>query len=80
MAKPKDPPMTEIELARAHEMLLRGEITQSDLAWLMWLEQDEEDRPPPRGFKSWRHFNSFKWHMERKAKGLAPIKRRKRTA
>jgi hypothetical protein len=72
--------MSETELLRAEQMLRLGEISQSDLAWLMGLEDDEEDRAPPRGFKSWGHFNAFKWHQERKRAGLPKIRRRKRAS
>jgi hypothetical protein len=72
-----DTPMKDSEVVRAEQMLRAGEITQSDLAWLLALEDDEEDRPCPRGFKNWRHFNAFLWHKEQKAKGRV-VKKRKR--
>lgn len=75
-----DAPMSETELKAAEAMMLCGEISQSDLLWLMGLEQDESDRPPPRGFKSWEHFGAFKWHMERKRLGLARPKKRRKAA
>lgn len=75
-----DRPMPDAEILRAEEMLRQREITQSDMAWLLGLEDSEEDRPPPRGFKSWEHFNAFKWHQEQKRLGRPRPKRRKRRA
>lgn len=75
-----DTPMAEGELLRAEQMLRMREITQSDLRWLMGIENDEEDRPPPRGFKSWEHFNAFKWHQEQKRLGRKVPRKRKRRA
>ena len=75
-----DTPMAESEILRAEQMLRIWEITQSDMAWLLGLEDSEEDRPPPRGFKSWEHFNAFKWHQEQKRLGRKVPKRRKRKA
>lgn len=70
-----DVEMSEEELRAAEAMMLCGEITQSDLLWLMGIEKDETDRPVPRGFKSWAHFNAFKWHMEQRRLGKKPPKR-----
>lgn len=75
-----DTPMAEAEILRAEEMLRRGEITQDDLGWLLGLIDSEEDRPPPRGFKSWEHFNAFKWHQQQKRLGRKVPKRRKKRA
>lgn len=75
-----DTPMAEGELLRAEQMLRVREITQSDLAWLMGLEDDEEDRAPPRGFKSRAHFAAFLWHQEQKRLGRKVPKRRKKRA
>lgn len=76
-----DSPMKDSEILRAEQMLRMHEITQSDMAWLMGLEDDEEDRPVPRGFKSWAHFNAFRWHQEQKRMGRkVPKKRRKKAA
>jgi hypothetical protein len=75
-----DTPMAEAEILRAEELLGRREITQSDMAWLLGFEDSEEDRPPPRGFKSWQHFNAFKWHMEQKRLGRKVPRKRKRRA
>lgn len=74
-----DTPMSEGEILRAEEMLARYEITQSDLAWLLGLEDAQEDRPPPRGFKSWHHFEAFKWHQQQRALGR-PKRRKKKAA
>ena len=75
-----DKPMAEAEILRAEDLLRRGEISQDDLAWLMGLVDGEEDRPPPRGFKSWEHFNAFKWHQEQKRLGRKVPRKRKRRA
>jgi hypothetical protein len=75
-----DTPMAESELLRAEQMLRMREITQSDLAWLMGLEDDEEDRPVPRGFKSHAHFAAFKWHQQQKRLGRKVPRKRKRRA
>jgi hypothetical protein len=76
-----DTPMAEAEILRAEELLRRREITQSDFAWLLGFEDSEEDRPPPRGFKSHQHFQAFLWHQEQKRLGRkVPRKRRKRAA
>lgn len=76
-----DQPMREAELLRAEQMLRDGEISQSDLEWLMGLEDEQTDRAPPRGFKSWEHFNAFRWHQEQKRLGRKmPRKRRKKAA
>lgn len=75
-----DRPMPDSEILRAEEMLRRAEITQSDMAWLLGLEDSEEDRPPPRGFKSHEHFAAFKWHMEQRRLGRKVPRKRKRRA
>ncbi|MEN9393194.1 MAG: hypothetical protein RLZZ104_1537 [Pseudomonadota bacterium] len=75
-----DTPMAEAETLRAEDMLRRREITQSDMCWLMGLEDDEEDRPVPRGFKSWRQFQAMLWHKEQRAKGRKVPKRRRKAA
>lgn len=72
--------MADAEALRAEDMLRRGEITQSDLSWLLGFEADETDRPVPRGFKSWKHFEAFKWHQQQKRLGRKVPKRRKRAA
>jgi hypothetical protein len=72
--------MQEAELLRAEQMLRDGEISQSDLAWLMGLEDEHTDRAPPRGFKSWQHFEAFKWHQQQKRMGRKVPKRKKRAA
>ena len=73
-----DAPMSENELRQAELMRRCGEITQSDLAWLMGLEDDQQDRPPPRGFKSWQHFQAFLWHQEQRKLGRPKARRVKR--
>ena len=75
-----DRPMQEADILRAEQMLRHCEISQSDFAWLMGLEDDESDRPPPSGFKSRRHFEAFLWHKERARQGLPKLKRRKRAS
>ena len=75
-----DGEMSEAELLRAEDMMRRGEISQSDLAWLMGLEDEPTDKPPPRGFKSWQHFEAFKWHQEQKRLGRKIPKKRKRAS
>ena len=75
-----DTPMKDSEVIRAEQMLRAGEITQSDLAWLLGLEDEQTDRAPPRGFKSWEHFNAFKWHQEQKRLGRKVPRKRKRRA
>jgi hypothetical protein len=75
-----DTPMSETELKHAETMMRCGEIINSDLAWLMGLEDMQEDRPPPRGFKSWEHFHAMLWYKEQRAKFGRPVKRRKRAA
>lgn len=75
-----DQPMRDAEVVRAEEMMARYEITQSDLSWLLGLEDGEEDRAPPRGFKSRQHFEAFLWHKERARRGLPKLKRRRRAA
>lgn len=75
-----DMPMSETELKAAELMMRCGDITGEDLCWLMGLTDEKEDRPPPRGFKSWSHFNAFKWHQEQRAMGRRPPKRRRKRA
>ena len=75
-----DTAMSESEILRAEEMLRRHEITQSDLAFLLGLEADESERPVPRGFKSHRHFEAFKWHQQQRALGRRVPKRRRKAA
>jgi len=75
-----DKPMAEAEILRAEDMLRRGEITQDDLGWLLGLIDSDEDRPPPRGFKSHQHFQAFLWHQQQKALGRKVPKRRKKRA
>ncbi len=75
-----DTAMPESEILRAEEMLRRHDITQSDMAWLMGLEDEQTDREPPRGFKSWHHFECFKWHQQQRALGRKVPKRRRRAA
>ena len=75
-----DAPMSETELKAAELMMRCGEISQSDLRWLLGDEIELTDRPCPRGFKSWSHYFAAKWHMERRKKGLAPAKRKRKAA
>jgi hypothetical protein len=75
-----DTPMAEAEILRAEDMLRRREITQSDLSWLLGFSDDEEDRAPPRGFKSRAHFAAFLWHQEQKRMGRKVPRKRKRRA
>lgn len=72
-----DAPMSDEELRLAEVAFRCGDISATDLAWLMGLEDEQTDRPPPRGFKSWRHFDAFKWNMEQRRLGK-PAKRTKR--
>jgi len=69
-----DSPMTASELKGAEAMMRCGAINNGDLAWLMGLEDEREDKPPPRGFKSWSQFDAMLWHKERKSL-LRPSKR-----
>lgn len=75
-----DTPMPESEILRAEQMLRLHEIAQDDMTWLMGLVDDESERPVPRGFKSHRHFEAFKWHQQQRALGRPRQKRRKRAA
>ena len=77
---PKDQQMPEAEVKRAELMARCGEISNSDFAWLLGMTDEREDKPPPRNFKSWAHFDAFLWHQEQKAKFGRPIKKRKRVA
>ena len=69
-----DTPMSESELKVAEALMRCGAISNSDLAFMMGLEDEREDKPPPRGFKSWSQFDAMLWHKERKAL-LRPSKR-----
>ena len=75
-----DRPMSDAEAKAAEAMMARYEITQSDLRWLLGLEDDENDRAPPRGFKSRAHFEAMLWHKQQKALGRKVPKRRKKRA
>ena len=75
-----DMPMRESELMHAELLMRCGEITGEDLTWLMGLTNDREDKPPPRGFKSWFQFDAMVWNNEQKAKGRKPVKRRRKKA
>jgi hypothetical protein len=73
-----DRPMAESELKAAELMMRCGEITGDDLSWLMGITVDREDKLPPRGFKSWAHFDAFKWHQERRGLFGRPVTKRRR--